>query len=268
MKFEVRNGYFHYKNRPMLLEDISFTVPEGELLAILGPNGIGKTTLLKCMMGFLPWKSGHTLIDSENIGHLSARTVWKNIAYVPQAKGSTFSFTGLEMALLGRGAHLGTFAQPGIHDIAIAEEALNEIGIMYLRDKLCNQMSGGELQMVLIARALTTHPRLLVLDEPESGLDFRNQLIILNLLDRLVHEKNLSAIINTHYPSHALKIADSTLMLGRERQYFYGATEEVITVENMRTAFDVDVLINSVHYSGKTYEDIIPVSVASREHTF
>ena len=261
MKFEVQNGYFAYKNGKDILKNISFTVEEGKLLAILGANGIGKTTLLKCMMGFQKWRDGRSLVDGKDISRLPAKKIWQKIAYIPQAKSYKFAFTGLEMTLIGRSAHLGTFEQPKKKDIAIAEKALDEIGVSHLSNKPCNQMSGGELQMVFIARALATEPVLMILDEPESGLDFRNQLIILELLDRLVHKNKLSAVINTHYPIHAMKIADQTLILGKQGHYFYGRTGDVINIENMRMAFDVNVLLNSVEIGGRQYNNIIPISV-------
>jgi len=261
MKFEVRNGCFAYKGGREILKNISFTVEGGKLLAILGANGIGKTTLLKCMMGLLRWTCGRSLIDGKDISGLPPQKIWQKIAYIPQAKLSKFAFTGLEMALMGRSAHLGAFEQPKDKDIAVAENALEEIGVSHLRNKRCNQMSGRELQMVFIARALAVEPRLMILDEPESGLDFRNQLIILELLDRLVHEKKLSAVINTHYPAHAMKIADHTLMLAKQGRYFYGRTGDIINIDNMRSAFDVNVLVNSVEIEGRQYDDIIPMSV-------
>lgn len=261
MIFEVEKGCFAYKGGREILHDVSFTVREGEILSILGSNGIGKTTLLKCMMGFLRWSSGRSMIDGKDITTLPERDIWKQIAYIPQAKGSKFSFTGLEMAVIGRSAHLGTFAQPKEEDIFLAEKALAEIGVSHLRDKLCSQMSGGELQMVLIARALTVEPKLMILDEPESGLDFRNQLIILELLEKLAHERQLSAVINTHYPVHAMKISDSTLILSKNGEYFHGKTEDTINVGNMHAAFDVNVHLNSVEIDNKWYNDMIPISV-------
>ena len=264
MTFQVQNGSFGYPTGRRILHDISFEIHSGEVLAVLGSNGIGKTTLLKCMMGFLHWRSGESLLDGKNIALLSPGEIWRQIAYIPQAKAASFSFTGLEMATIGRSAHLGPFAQPSRKDIEIAEAAMREIGVLHLRDKPCSQMSGGELQMVLIARALATHPQMMILDEPESGLDFRNQLIILDLIDHLVHEKRLSAVINTHYPSHAMKVSDKTLMLCKDGSYCYGPTGEVINTDNMRKAFEVNVVINSVQIGGRSYEDMIPISVVPK----
>ncbi|MBR3772392.1 MAG: ABC transporter ATP-binding protein, partial [Clostridium sp.] len=152
MTFEVKHGCFGY-NQKMILNDISFCIERGEVLSILGSNGVGKTTLLKCMMGFLHWNTGDTLIDGISIKDIKQKDLWKKIAYVPQAKGSAFGYTALDMVILGRSAHIGTFHQPKKEDVDIALQAMKDVGILYLKDKLCTQMSGGELQMVLIARA-------------------------------------------------------------------------------------------------------------------
>ena len=192
MTFCVENGSFSYSNRT-ILQNISFSVSDGEVLCVLGPNGVGKTTLLKCMMGLLKWSSGRTLIDAVPKEQYSQRDLWKRIAYVPQAKGSTFGFTAFDMVLLGRSAHLGTFEQPKAADKQIALHAMEETGILWLKDKLCTEMSGGELQMVLLARALAVQPEMLVFDEPESNLDFKNQLIILDTIYQLAKEKHICA---------------------------------------------------------------------------
>ena len=150
MIFRVENGCFGYKEK-QILKNISFTVGDGEVLSVLGSNGVGKTTLLKCMMGLLKWNSGHSYVDDQEISQMKHKDFWKKIAYVPQAKGAAFGYSALDMVTLGRSAHLGTFAQPGKEDRKAAEEAMEEIGVTYLRDKLCTEMSGGELQMVLSA---------------------------------------------------------------------------------------------------------------------
>lgn len=121
MILEVQNGCFGYPKQPVILENINLRLEEGHILAILGPNGIGKTTLLKCMIGLLPWHSGKTLLYGKDIHTLKPKDVWSTISYIPQSRGFAFSYTGLEMVLLGRSAHLGTFQQPGKEEIEMAE---------------------------------------------------------------------------------------------------------------------------------------------------
>ncbi len=258
MIFKVEHGSFGYKEE-QVLKDISFTVRDGEVMCILGPNGVGKTTLLKCMMGLLKWKSGASYLDGQNIKEIRAKEFWQKIAYVPQAKGSAFGFSAIDMVTLGRSAHLGVFAQPKEEDRQEAYRAMDSMGILYLKDKLCTEMSGGELQMVLIARALTINPSMLVLDEPESNLDFKNQLIILETIKRLSRERGISAVVNTHYPEHALKISDNALILNGEGGNLFGAAKEIINEENMRKAFSVQVYIDQFAYQGTEYRSVVPL---------
>lgn len=258
MIFEVQDGCFGYKAREVL-HDIHFTLEDGQVMSILGSNGVGKTTLLKCMMGLLKWQKGVSRIDGVEIGQIKNKEFWQKIAYVPQAKGAVFGYTALDMVTLGRSAHLGTFTQPKAEDRAAAEQAMRDIGIEYLKDKLCTEMSGGELQMVLIARALTISPSMLVLDEPESNLDFKNQLIILETIRNLAKRRGISAVVNTHYPEHALKISDKALLLNRDGSNLFGDAQEVINVENMRKSFAVQVYIDSFAYEGMEYKSVIPL---------
>lgn len=261
MIFKVENGSFGY-DKHKVLKEISFKVEQGEILAILGSNGVGKTTLLRCMMNLLKWKKGRTLLDGISITEIKHSEVWKKIAYVPQSKGTALSYTALEMVLMGCTSRLGMFAQPSKEDVKIAEKVMEEVGILKFRDKQCSQMSGGELQMVLIARALFANPQLLVLDEPESNLDFKNQLIILETVKRLSKEKNISAIINTHYPAHALKIADKALILNRDGTNHYGKASTTITEEAMKKAFSVEVKISDFYYGDTCYKNVIPIKVS------
>ena len=173
MIFSVKNGQFGYGEKK-ILQDVSFSLNESEVLTVLGPNGVGKTTLLKCMMGLLSWENGETLIDGKPMRLMKTSEIWQKIAYVPQSKGIALSYTALEMVLMGRSARLGLFSQPTKEDYLATEEALEQVGITRLAKKQCSCMSGGELQMVLIARALCSKPEMLVLDEPESNLDFKN----------------------------------------------------------------------------------------------
>ena len=261
MIFEVKNGSFGYDKR-QILNDISFSIKTGEVMSVLGSNGVGKTTLLKCMMGFLKWEKGQTFIDGTPINNIGHKELWKRIAYVPQAKGATFAYSALDMVVLGRSAHIGTFRQPKKEDIDIALKAMDDIGVLYLKDKMCTRMSGGELQMILIARALTVFPEMLVFDEPESNLDFKNQLIILDTIKKLSKERNISAIVNTHYPAHALQLSDKALMMNRDGSSFYGKADEVINENNMRKAFGVNVHVDEYKQDNLIYKSVIPLSLA------
>ena len=263
MTFEVRNGCFGYKKTVPILKNISFCVESRQVLAVLGPNGVGKTTLLRSMMGMLPWTSGGSFLDGENIRDMTPGRLWQEMAYVPQAKSFPFAFTVEEMILLGRSSRIGTFGTPEKADRERCERAMEELGIAHMRRKLCNQISGGELQMVLIARALCAEPKLLVLDEPESNLDFRNQLIILETIRRLSREEGLCCIFNTHYPGHALRISDRALVLSREGTADFGEPSEVITREIMGRVFKVNVDIVDAQYDGMDYQAITAISLCN-----
>lgn len=217
------------------------------------------------MIGLLPWHSGKTLLYGKKIHTLKPKEVWSTISYIPQSHGFAFSYTGLEMVLLGRSAHLGMFQQPGKEELEMAEAMMERVGISHLANKDCNRMSGGELQMVLIARALINDPKLIILDEPETGLDFHNQILVLNMVERLAHESGISAIMNTHYPTNAMSVADEVLMLNRKGEFFYGPAAEILNEENISYSFDVQVLVDELHYHGRSVRSIVPVAL--REET-
>ena len=260
MIFAVKDGCFGYEDR-QILNHISFTLQDSEVMTVLGPNGVGKTTLLRCMMGLLKWQKGNTFIDGKTLRELGNTEVWKRIAYVPQSKGTALSYTAREMVLMGRSARLGMFVQPNREDYEAADEAMERVGITRLAHKQCSCMSGGELQMVLIARALSANPKLLVLDEPESNLDFKNQLIVLETIQRLSKEQGIGAIVNTHYPAHALKIADKALVLDYSGSSRFGDVESIVSEENMQNAFQVEVKIVDFEFNNKRHKGVIPISI-------
>ena len=261
MILEVQNGYFGYPRQEKILDNINLGLSEGRILAILGPNGIGKTTLLKCMTGLLKWTSGRSLLYGEDIAGLRPKQIWQQLSYIPQSHTFAFSFTGLEMVMLGRSSHMGSFEQPGTKEIAMAEEMMERVGITHLAYKDCNRMSGGELQMVLIARALINEPKLIILDEPETGLDFHNQILVLNMIERLAHMEGLCAVMNTHYPTNALAISDEAFMLNGNGEFMYGATKDILNEENISRSFNVNVAVNEFDYKGRTIKTIVPVSI-------
>ena len=264
MILEIKNGCFGYPKQDIILPDINLSLEEGHILAILGPNGIGKTTLLKCIIGLLPWREGATFLYGQDIKTLKPRELWSNVSYIPQSHGFAFSYTGLEMVMLGRCSHLGVFEQPGRRKIEMAEAMMEKTGITHLAKKDCNRMSGGELQMVLIARALINEPKLIILDEPETGLDFHNQILVLNMIDRLSHEDGISAIMNTHYPTNAMSVADEAFMMNHKGTFFYGSTEKVLTEKNISVSFDVNVVVNEFSHHQKKIKSIVPVSLTDK----
>lgn len=263
MILSVENGHFGYNKDKNILKNINFTVKSGDVLAILGPNGAGKTTLLKCIIGYLKWKKGSTLIDGVNISQIPQNELWQKIAYVPQAKTVNCAYTVREFILLGRSSRIGFFSKPTAQDIEIAEKAAESLGIGFLQEKKCNEISGGELQMVLIAKALAAEPEILILDEPESNLDFRNQLTILETITSL-SKNGTACIFNTHYPAHAMRRADKALIMSQSGDILFGNTPSVITEKNIENAFGVKTVIGEIETEHHSMKDIIPISLSDK----
>lgn len=267
MRLEIENGSFTYPGAGrQVLDKISCRVDSGEILAVLGPNGAGKTTLLRCALGLLRWQSGRTLLDGEELQCITHRRLWQRVAYVPQAAASRAPCTAGDMVLLGRSSRMGPFSSPSKRDREAAEAVMERLGIEKLRARRFSDMSGGERQMVLIARALAAEPQVLVLDEPESGLDFRNQLLVLDTMSALA-EDGMACIFNTHYPAHALRRAHRALMLSRGGAFRSGPTHEVVTEESIAEFFGVSAVIGGIETRGNVYRDVIPVDLRGEKGT-
>ncbi len=264
MKLSVQNGSFFYQKNVPVFRNIHFSVDSGEILAILGPNGAGKTTMLRCITGMLRWREGASLLDGEPIHTMPERKLWQKMAYVPQAKAASSAYTAFETVLLGRSSRLNVFSAPGQADLEKAKEVMELLGIAHLMDKRCSAISGGELQMVLIARALASEPQVLILDEPESNLDFKNQLVVLDAMSRLA-QRGMTCIFNTHYPAHALQRADKSLILSRGGGYVFGSTASVVTEENIRRAFGVEAVIGQIETPENVLQNVIPLQIAREQ---
>ena len=258
---KIEGGSFAYKGGPQILKDINIEVEPGEILAVLGPNGSGKTTMLRCMMDMLHWQSGRSLLDGEDIRGIPASALWKKMAYVPQAGTAATSYTAFQTVLIGRSSRIGAFSSPTEEDMKVTERVMERLGISHLADKPCHAISGGELQMVLIARAMAAEPKLLVLDEPESNLDFKNQLIVLDTMTALASE-GVACVFNTHYPSHALQRAGKSLMLSKEGWSLFGETTNVVTEDNIRKAFGVEALIGEVETPQNIMKNVVAVGIS------
>ena len=261
MNLTVKNGTFHYRKDTPVFDNINFSVDAGEILAILGPNGAGKTTMLRCITGMLRWKGGESLLDGQPIRTMAPGKLWSRMAYVPQAKAASSAYTAFETVLLGRSSPMGVFSTPKQEDLEKAKQAMELLGISHLADKKCTAISGGELQMVLIARALASEPQVLILDEPESNLDFKNQLVVLDAISSLARQ-GMTCIFNTHYPAHALQRSDKALLLSRGGSYVFGSTASVVTEDNIRKAFGVDAVIGRIETAENEMPNVIPLSIA------
>ncbi|MBQ2801795.1 MAG: ABC transporter ATP-binding protein [Lachnospiraceae bacterium] len=261
MKLEVRNGNFGYEKEP-ILKDINFEIRDNTIMTILGPNGVGKTTLLKCIMGFLKWHSGENYMDDKPLSSYSDKVFWQRTSYVPQAKQSVYSYRVVDTVMMGLNAKQNFFSMPKAEDYDKAVHILDMLGVSKLTEKYCNELSGGELQMVMMARALISEPELMILDEPESNLDMKNQLQIMNTIEKVAEEFNTSCLINTHFPNHALKISDTTLMLGYGNKQVVGKTKDVVTEENIREYFNVCSRVVSLQVDAKEYKTIFPYQIA------
>lgn len=261
IKLEVKDAGFYYDKNHVLFNNLSFCLDQGQVLSILGPNGVGKTSLIRCICDFEKWKLGKSFMDGKDISNISRRDLWSKISYVPQKRSFSFEYSGIDMVVLGLASKLGPFAKPCVKEYEKAEYLMDSLAIEDLKDKSCSVMSGGELQMVLIARALISDPSLIILDEPESGLDFKNQLKIISLIKKLSKVDKISIIINTHYPAHALEIADKCLILMKDARYKIGKTSDIICKENIREAFGVEVILEKIKKDEKYYNTIIPLSI-------
>jgi len=222
--------------------DVSFTLQAGEVMCVLGPNGGGKTTLFRTLLGLLEPHAGSIRLDSSSLTTLSRAEIARRVGYVPQGHAGYFAFTVREFVLMGRTAHLGVFSVPGKQDRQVAERALESLGIAHLADKPVTEISGGERQLALVARALAQEPKLLVLDEPTASLDFGNQVRVLQRISALA-ASGISILFSSHDPDHAFLCARRALLLAEGRVLEIGAPRAVIRPDTLERLYGVSVKV-------------------------
>jgi iron complex transport system ATP-binding protein len=250
---ELRNLACGYGGPPVL-QGVNLSLPQGEIFCLLGPNGIGKTTLFKTILGFLPSLGGTILIDNKDLSQLSRQELARCIAYVPQSHIPPFAFRVIDVIVMGRNVHISAFGKPGPKDYQAALEIMNRLGIEYLQDRFYTELSGGERQMTLIARALAQEPLFLMMDEPTSNLDFGNQAVVLDQILSLVGE-NLGVIMTTHYPEQVLLLETQVALLMGNGEIRTGSAREILTAENLEQTYGIPVAVTELDYHGK----ILPV---------
>jgi len=233
-------GYFK-KN---VLKDVSFTARSGEVMGIVGPNGSGKTTLLKCIRKFLNPRKGKVMLNGENIMSWDRTRIAKFFGVVPQNTSITFPFTVLEIVMMGRIPHLRRMQSEGDEDLSVVKRAMRMTAIEHLYYRYVNNLSGGEMQRVVIARALAQEPKILLLDEPTSNLDINHQFETMKLIRKLAKDEDMIIIIISHDLNLSMRYCDNLILLDDGRVYSSGRPEDVLTQKNIRKVYGVDAQID------------------------
>jgi len=240
MEIELRHVSCGYAGKTVVT-DVNLIVRSGDFLCLLGPNGVGKTTLFKSILGLQPIIDGSILVDGKTIRNWSRRRFARAVGYVAKAHTPPFSFKVIDVVAMGRAAHIGPFASPSAHDMAIAEEVLSAIGLRHLRDVAYTRISGGERQLVLIARALAQQPGFLFMDEPTSNLDYGNQVRVLTHILTLIRRQGLGVVMTTHNPNDALLYASAVAIMGPGRRFITGSPRQIITKDILDERYRVSV---------------------------
>ena len=238
---DVKNISFSYdKDSPAVFENISFSMEKGDVLCVLGPNGTGKTTLIKCINGLHKVNEGEVYLNGANIQNLSFRDISRTVGYIPQGHVPSFPFTVFDVVLMGRSPYVNITSSPKEKDREIAMNALETLGIEDLKDKPYTNLSGGERQLVFLARVLAQEPDLLILDEPTNHLDFGNQIKLLEIIEQL-SKLGLAVIMSSHYPDHAFLAASKVAIMKDKGFIDFGAPDDVLSEENLKKAYGIDV---------------------------
>lgn len=236
---EVKNLSSGYGGR-RVLEDVSFSIGKGNLVSLLGPNGCGKTTLLKTLLGLLPATGGEIRFEGRPVSSYERRDLARRVAYVPQIHKAAFAYRALDVVLMGRLPHKGFWTAYDRRDERLALEALDKLGIRHLKDRPYTEISGGERQMVLIARALCQGAHTFILDEPANGLDYGNQIKLLEQLATLSGE-GYTFVMSTHFPDHVLWVASQVVMLRDGKVLACGPPDAVVTRQNLCHLYQAEV---------------------------
>ena len=247
---------FSYGSNPVL-KDVNFRAEEGVLVSVLGPNGVGKTTFFRCLLGFLKPSSGRVIINGKDVSEYSKRQLSMQIAYIPQSYNPVFNHTVLDCVLMGLTSSLGLFEQPGRAEEEKALAALEDLGIADLARRGSMKISGGERQLMLIARALVQDARILIMDEPTANLDYGNAYRVMKKITAL-RDGGYTIIFSSHNPDQALRWSDRVFALKDGGVIADGPADRVLSEAVLRNLYGMDVAVNTVNAGGSEYRVCTP----------
>lgn len=255
---QCNNINFSYDGKRQILNNVSFSIEKGQLVTLLGPNGVGKSTLLNCITGLLKPQNGMVFLDGKDIFSLSRKSIAKKIAYVPQKNNVPFDYLVKEFVVMGRTAHLGILTTPSKHDYKLVDDALLKLGITELAERQINELSGGEQQKACIARALVQEPALVILDEPTAALDYGNQIKVLNLIKELLG-LGFAVIQTTHNPDHCLMLGGHVAILDDSGKLELGKCSDIMTEKKLTDVYNTGLRLVYIKEIGR--ETCVPSEV-------
>lgn len=244
MELTVQNVFFGYENSEDTLIGVSAAFQPGAFVGIVGPNGSGKTTLLKVISGELRPKSGDVLLDGTKISRIPGKKLARKMAVVPQKTHLSFQFSALDIVMMGRNAHIKRFQSETENDVRMAREAMAQVGVLELQNRLATTLSGGEWQRVIIARALCQDTKVLLLDEPVASLDIKHQIEVLALSRSLTHEKARVSLCVMHDLNLAAHYCDRLILMNKGKILCDGAPDRVLTEKNIRGAYGIESVVS------------------------
>jgi iron complex transport system ATP-binding protein len=247
---EVSDASFRYGGDRYIFSGAAFSLEEGQILSIIGPNGSGKSTLMGCLAGLLKLDSGKIIIDGKDQRSLKPREIARIIGFVPQSHAPVYGYTVRDFVVMGRSPYIGTFSTPRGDDYKIADSAIESMGIRHLADRPYTQISGGERQQATIARVIAQRPRIIMMDEPTSSLDYGNQMRIVKLARRLAGE-GYTVIITTHTPDHAIMLGGAVGLMDRSGNLRVGATGEMMSEDVLKDMYRVNLKLVYVEQAGR-----------------
>ncbi|MCR5666940.1 MAG: ABC transporter ATP-binding protein [Eubacterium sp.] len=256
---DVSCGYKSAKGKgEAVLKHVNLTMKEGEIWCILGHNGVGKTTLYKTILGLLPAFGGEVIIDDEKASDMTRTDLAKKIAYVPQYHTPPFSFRVIEVVLMGRNVYVSAFGSPSKEDEQIAMQALESLGIAHLKNRPYTKISGGERQLVLIARAIAQQPKFLMMDEPTANLDYGNQVRIIRQMKELARQ-GIGILFTTHHPEHAFYCEANVAAVINEEEILTGASDDVVDESLLSKMYGIDSVVMEENWHENHLKAVIPL---------